>query len=41
MVVMRDGVVVTDSPVSPRMNAKEELQAIDAAHHAAQLIPSG
>ena len=41
MVVMRDGVVVTDSPVSPRLNAKDELAAVDAAHHAAQLIPSG
>jgi putative ABC transport system ATP-binding protein len=40
MVVMRDGVIVSDAAVTPRLHAKEELAAIDAAHHAVQLIPS-
>jgi len=39
-VVMRDGVIVSDSPVEPRLNAAEELRKLDAAHEAVQLIPS-
>ena len=40
-VVMRDGVVVGDKEVSPRMIARDELAAIDVAHASVQLIPSG
>jgi putative ABC transport system ATP-binding protein len=39
-VVMRDGVIVSDSPVEPRLNASAELRTLDAAHEAVQLIPS-
>src|SRR4051812_45239546 len=40
-VVMRDGVIVSDTQVHPRMNAQEELAALEAEHTAVQLIPSG
>jgi putative ABC transport system ATP-binding protein len=40
-VVMRDGVIVSDTQVHPRMNAQEELKALDAEHASVQLIPSG
>ncbi|HEV7402746.1 MAG TPA: ABC transporter ATP-binding protein [Chthoniobacteraceae bacterium] len=40
-VVMRDGLIVSDTPVHPRMNAQHELAAVEAEHTAVQLIPSG
>jgi len=36
-IVMRDGLVVDDSPVRERLNAAEELRRLDEAHHAVQL----
>jgi putative ABC transport system ATP-binding protein len=39
-VIMRDGVVVSDSVVDPRSFAREELRRLDEEHHAVQLIPS-
>ncbi|HEX4083648.1 MAG TPA: ABC transporter ATP-binding protein [Chthoniobacteraceae bacterium] len=36
-IVMRDGVVVDDSPVRERLFAAEELQRLDEAHQAVQL----
>ena len=36
-VVMRDGVVVKDTLVSPRNNAKDELRRLDEEHKAVQL----
>jgi len=36
-IVMRDGLVVDDSPVRERLNAAEELRRLDKAHHAVQL----
>jgi len=38
-IIMRDGVVVSDSAVSPRTNAKEELRRLDEEHQAVQLVP--
>ncbi len=38
-VIMRDGVVVTDSAVDPRNIASEELRRLDEAHQAVQLVP--
>jgi putative ABC transport system ATP-binding protein len=40
-VVMRDGAIVSDTQVHPRMNAEKELAAIEAEHASVQLIPSG
>jgi putative ABC transport system ATP-binding protein len=40
-VVMRDGVIVSDTQVHPRMNAEQELAALEAEHASVQLIPSG
>ena len=36
-IVMRDGVVVSDTPVSERLFAPEELRRLDEAHQAVQL----
>ncbi len=38
-VIMRDGVVVSDTQVDPRSNAREELARLDEAHQAVQLVP--
>ncbi len=38
-IIMRDGVIVSDVPVSPRRMAKEELQRLDEEHQAVQLVP--
>ncbi|MEO6789206.1 MAG: ABC transporter ATP-binding protein [Chthoniobacteraceae bacterium] len=37
-VVMRDGVIVSDTAVVERNNAKEEMRRLDAEHQAAQLV---
>ncbi len=37
MIVMRDGRIVSDTPVTHRLNAEEELQKLDAAHKEVQL----
>ena len=36
---MRDGVVVSDSPVRERLFATEELRRLEEAHQAVQLAP--
>jgi putative ABC transport system ATP-binding protein len=36
-VVMRDGLVVKDSPVNPRNNAREEIRRLEEEHKAVQL----
>ncbi len=38
-IVMRDGLVVSDSPVRERLFATEELRRLDEAHQAVQLGP--
>jgi putative ABC transport system ATP-binding protein len=38
-IVMRDGVVVSDSPVRERLFATEELRRLEEAHQAVQLAP--
>jgi putative ABC transport system ATP-binding protein len=38
-VIMRDGSVVSDLPVEPRSDAREELRRLDEAHEAVQLVP--
>jgi putative ABC transport system ATP-binding protein len=40
-VVMRDGLIVSDTQVHPRMNAQRELAALEAEHASVQLIPTG
>ena len=37
IVVMRDGVILTDNPVARRLSAAEELQRVAQAHEAVQL----
>jgi putative ABC transport system ATP-binding protein len=37
-VVMRDGVIVSDTAVRERSNAKEEMRRLDEEHQAAQLV---
>jgi putative ABC transport system ATP-binding protein len=37
-VVMRDGVIVSDTQVVERNNAKDEMRRLDAEHQAAQLV---
>jgi putative ABC transport system ATP-binding protein len=37
-VVMRDGVIVSDTQVTDRNNAKDEMRRLDAEHQAAQLV---
>jgi putative ABC transport system ATP-binding protein len=39
MIVMRDGVVLTDRPVAPRRNAADELGKLRQAQAAADLAP--
>jgi putative ABC transport system ATP-binding protein len=38
-IVMRDGLVVSDVPVSRRLNAPNELQKLEQEHQAVQLTP--
>jgi putative ABC transport system ATP-binding protein len=38
-IVMRDGVVISDTPVLARSFADEELRKLDEAQQAAQLTP--
>jgi putative ABC transport system ATP-binding protein len=38
-VVMRDGLVVSDSPVAERLFATEELRRLAEAHQAVKLAP--
>src|SRR5437016_11708368 len=38
-IVMSDGLIISDTPVAPRRLAAEELQRLDAAQQAAQLLP--
>ena len=38
-VVMRDGCVVSDVPVTRRLNAQDELRRLDQEHQAVQLTP--
>ena len=38
-VVMRDGRVVSDTPVTRRLSAPEEMRRLDEEHHAVQLTP--
>ena len=38
-VVMRDGRILSDTPVARRLFAEEELRKLDEAHQAAQLTP--
>lgn len=38
-IVMRDGVVISDTPVARRSIAEEELRKLDEAHQAVQLTP--
>jgi putative ABC transport system ATP-binding protein len=38
-VVMRDGCVVSDVPVTRRLNARDELRQLDQEHQAVQLTP--
>ncbi len=38
-IIMRDGVIISDTHVAPRQNAKEELRRLDAEHEAVQLAP--
>jgi hypothetical protein len=39
MVIMRDGVVVSDTPVTDRLIASEELSKLRQAQQAVQLAP--
>jgi putative ABC transport system ATP-binding protein len=38
-VVMRDGEIISDKPVERRLNAQDELNRLQRAHHAVQLTP--
>ena len=38
-IVMRDGMIVSDTPVADRARAHDELARLDAGHQAVQLLP--